>query len=127
MIRELRAKIRQQKNSVWPEQSRPLLAFVVHPTQSSYAVVSSRPILETVEVLRRTLIEVERDLDPVTDASALNALKRIVMNRIAELELLQAQQSRAGGRFLRPLPTTLASAGAKPQMDFPAPDVPKKA
>ena len=38
-------------------------------------------------------MEVERDLDPVPDAAALSVLKRIVLNRIAELEMDRAREA----------------------------------
>ncbi len=71
-------------------------------------------------------MEVERDLDPVSDAAALAALKRIVMNRIAELEFLQAQQSRSAARSIPPLPVTIASPAQAPQTERSLPDRPKK-
>jgi len=43
--------------------------------------------LETIAILRRTLEEIEKDLDPALDASSFNDLKQIVLRRIAELEL----------------------------------------
>ncbi len=44
----------------------------------------SRPALETIEILRRTLEQMERD--PHFDAESMAELRRIVLNRIAELE-----------------------------------------
>jgi hypothetical protein len=55
----------------------------------------SRPVPDTIDILRRTLLEIERDLDPVSDASALETLKRIILNRIAELEIQAASQAQA--------------------------------
>ena len=46
-----------------------------------------RPHSETIAVLRRTLLEVEQQLDPVADAVPLAVLKTIVLQRIAQLEL----------------------------------------
>ena len=43
-----------------------------------------RPTSETVEILRRTLEQMERD--PRFDAESMTELRRIVVNRIAELE-----------------------------------------
>ncbi len=88
--------------------------------------MSPRPVLDTIELLRRTLMEVERDLDPVTDAPALAALKRIVMNRIAELEFLQAQQSRSAARSIPPLPSTMAVSAQTPHTERALPDRSKK-
>ena len=88
--------------------------------------MSPRPVLDTIEILRRTLMEVERDLDPVADASALAGLKRIVMNRIAELEFLQAQQARSAASSIPPLPVTIAPTAQQPQTERALPDRSKK-
>ena len=80
----------------------------------------SRPSFDSIEVLRRTLMEVERDFDPVSDAAALSSLKRIVLNRIAELELQQAQETRPAGRSIPPL--SITSSSPQPQTDRRAPD-----
>jgi hypothetical protein len=45
-----------------------------------------RPAAETIAVLRRTLEQIAKELDPVSDAAALDELERIVLHRIAELE-----------------------------------------
>ncbi len=44
----------------------------------------SRPALETIETLRRTLEQMEGD--PHFDAESMAELRRIIVNRIAELE-----------------------------------------
>jgi hypothetical protein len=44
----------------------------------------ARPALETIETLRRTLEQMERD--PRFDTESMAELRRIVVNRIAELE-----------------------------------------
>jgi hypothetical protein len=46
-----------------------------------------RPASETIAILRRTLEQIEKDLDPLLDVVCFNELKRIVLSRIAELEL----------------------------------------
>jgi hypothetical protein len=46
-----------------------------------------RPAFETIAILRRTLEQIEKDLDPLLDAASFNELKRIVLSRIVELEL----------------------------------------
>ena len=52
-----------------------------------------RPAFETIAILRRTLEQIERDFDPVLDAGPLNELKRIILRRIAELELPESIQT----------------------------------
>lgn len=47
--------------------------------------MTPRPASETVETLRRTLQTMERD--PVFDAESLAVLKRIILSRIAQLEM----------------------------------------
>jgi hypothetical protein len=88
--------------------------------------VPLHPINDTIEVLRRTMMEVERDLDPVCDAAALSALKRIVLNRIAELELYQCQENRIAARSVRPLSVTIAPSAQKSQTEGAGPDRTKK-
>ena len=46
-----------------------------------------RPASETIAILRRTLEHIEKDVDPLLDAAPFNELKRIVLSRIAELEI----------------------------------------
>jgi hypothetical protein len=69
----------------------------------------SRPAPDTIEILRRTLLEIERDLDPVSDAAALETLKRIILSRIAELEIQAASQAQVAA----PAPE-LSPAGVTP-------------
>jgi hypothetical protein len=52
-----------------------------------------RPASETIAILRRTLEQIEKDLDPLLDAASFNELKRIVLSRIAELELSESIQT----------------------------------
>ena len=51
-----------------------------------------RPAAETIATLRRTLLEVEAQLDPVSDAVSMAELKRIVLLRVAELETEQERE-----------------------------------
>ena len=60
-------------------------------------MISSRPATETIEILRRTLLEIERDIDPVADSASLVELKRIVLRRIAELEAKRAHERQVSG------------------------------
>jgi hypothetical protein len=52
-----------------------------------------RPTRDTLRSLRITLQKLEQNSDADEDASAMVELKRILMNRIAELELLSALES----------------------------------
>jgi hypothetical protein len=52
-----------------------------------------RPASETIAILRRTLEQIEKDLDPLLDAVSFNELKRIVLSRIAELERPESIQT----------------------------------
>ena len=49
-------------------------------------------LLRQIEVLCRTLLEVEQRHDLVSDAASIAELKRIVMQRIAELEIERASE-----------------------------------
>ena len=50
-----------------------------------------RSIPDTIESLRVTLQEVERTMDAVHDSADLAELKRILLDRIAELEIAQTR------------------------------------
>jgi hypothetical protein len=52
--------------------------------------MSIRPLRDTLEALRATLQNLEKGLDPTQDATVAAELKRAVLLRIAELELLDA-------------------------------------
>ena len=49
-----------------------------------------RPKKDTLESLRVTLQQLEQTADPARDAESMAQLKRVLMNRIADLELLEA-------------------------------------
>ena len=49
---------------------------------------------DPIAVLRAVLADVERSLDPVSDALALATTKRILLHIIAEFELDRAQELR---------------------------------
>jgi hypothetical protein len=57
------------------------------------AAIKGRPAHETLESLRLTLLKVEQGAEPDHDAEALAELKRILLQRIAELEAIQALES----------------------------------
>ena len=48
-------------------------------------------LLDKIEFLRVTLQEVEQTIDAVRDSADLAELKRILLDRIAELEIAQAR------------------------------------
>ena len=54
-----------------------------------------RPALETIEILRRVLEQMERD--PRFDAESMAELRRILVNRIAELEADRVPQGAPAG------------------------------
>jgi hypothetical protein len=59
------------------------------------AAIKGRPAHETLESLRLTLLKVEQTAEPDQDREALADLKRILLQRIAELEAVQALESAA--------------------------------
>jgi hypothetical protein len=52
--------------------------------------MASRTSLETLESLRVTLHKLEQTTDPSSDVQAVAELKQILLNRMAELETLNA-------------------------------------
>jgi hypothetical protein len=60
-----------------------------------------------LESLRLTLLKVEQSADPEQDAEALAELKRILLQRIADLETIQALESAAGQTADEPSPADL--------------------
>ena len=58
----------------------------------------SRPISESIEVLRCTLLEVVEKLDPVSDAPSIAELRRIILRRIAELEIEREREHQIASR-----------------------------
>jgi hypothetical protein len=52
--------------------------------------MASRTSLETLESLRVTLHKLEQTTDPSSDGQAVAELKQILLNRMAELETLNA-------------------------------------
>ena len=67
-------------------QADPQSLFVFGRASNALRVVFMlpRPAMETIEILRRTLEQMESD--PRFDAESMAELRRIVVNRIAELE-----------------------------------------
>jgi hypothetical protein len=53
-------------------------------------LMSIRPVRDTLEALRTTLQNMEKGLDPTQDATVAAELKRAVLLRIAELDVLDA-------------------------------------
>ena len=85
-----------------------------------------RPVTETIAILQRTLDEIERDLDPVSDGMALGELKRIILNRIAELELESVLQGRSPGPMVHAAIGDAGAAQSGAATAQPAPATSKK-
>lgn len=51
--------------------------------------MGSRPTESTIEALRLTINQIEQTTDSNVDAESVAELKRILLNRIAELETVQ--------------------------------------
>jgi len=66
-----------------------------------------RPAHETLESLRLTLLKFEQTAEPEQDAEALSELKRILLQRIAELEAIEAIESAAAQTADKPNPADL--------------------
>ena len=52
--------------------------------------MTPRPMPDTIETLRLTLQRLEQTTDPARDSAHLAAIKRVLLNIIAELEIAQA-------------------------------------
>ena len=77
------------------------------------AAIKGRPAHETLESLRLTLLKVEQSAEPEQDAEALAELKRILLQRIAELEAVEAIDSAAA--------QTAVQVEGEPNSDKPNP------
>ena len=62
---------------------------------NGFDAMKERPAQETLESLRLTLLKVEQGAEPGQDAEAFAELKRILLQRIAELEAIQALEAAA--------------------------------
>jgi hypothetical protein len=83
-----------------------------------------RPTHETLESLRVTLQKVEQTTDPASDGQDVTELKQILLNRIGELEALQALQpqevaSAAAPSDLPPLAVSNAEEAAREPAQAP--------
>jgi hypothetical protein len=81
-----------------------------------------RSVPDTIETLRNTLQKLEQNLDPTADAVALADLKRVVLNRIAELEIVKALAPEVAESPKAPDPTALLPPSAETGGDLPAAD-----
>jgi len=70
--------------------ARKLKNRFVHQTSGRCNVLSLRSSRETIESLRLTLESLDQSPDPAADARELAELKRILLARIADLEMLDA-------------------------------------
>lgn len=66
-----------------------------------------RPTPETLESLRATLLKLEQTDDPPEAPKSISELKRILLNRIAELEILQALETSDAATDKPPEPAEL--------------------
>lgn len=64
--------------------------------------MTARPARETLDSLRVTLQKLEQTTDPASDGQDAAELKQILLNRIAELEALQALQPEEVAAALAP-------------------------
>lgn len=90
-------------------------------------VIMPRPSYRTIDSLRATLQEMELTPDPGQDQAAMEDLKRVLLNRIAELELVKKLEA-AEPEEAKPSqpsdlipPTLAAEASAQPDSRDPAP------
>jgi hypothetical protein len=58
--------------------------------------MSSNPASETIEILRRALSNIEQSLDPNRDVRLKKELRRILLNCIAELEIIVSREAPPG-------------------------------
>ena len=75
----------------------------------------TRPSFDTLVNLRQTLMQLENQLDPSVDAVSIAELKRIVVQRIAELEAENAMEDETAtaGAIREPKPPRKESAPGK--------------
>ena len=67
--------------------------------------MSRRPSRETIESLRLTLETLEQSTDTVTDAEGAGELKRILLARISDLEVLDALHAQSSLTKASDVPT----------------------
>jgi hypothetical protein len=76
------------------------------------ASIKGRPAHETLESLRLTLLKIEQSVEPDHDAVALADLKRILLQRIAELEAIEIIESVSTANAQIPDPAVLVPPGS---------------
>ncbi len=74
--------------------------------------MTSRSARETLDSLRVTLQKLEQASDPASDGQDVTELKQILLNRIAELETLQALHPEQAEVAQAPAPSDLPSIAA---------------
>ena len=85
--------------------------------------MSRRPSRETIESLRLTLETLEQSTDTATDAEGAGELKRILLARIADLEMLDALHAQPSLTKASDVPTA-ATAVDLPPLDLTRVDLP---
>jgi hypothetical protein len=84
--------------------------------------MNPRPLPNTLESLRTTLQKLEQTSNPDQDEASLNELKRVLVNRIADLELSQALSKPVGEAAERSEPDELVPPPSTPEPESaPAP------
>ena len=78
----------------------------------------NRPTLETLESLRATLLKLEQTDAAPDDAKSISELKRVLLNRIADLELTQILEKTTDGATDKPVqPADLVPPTSKVEED----------
>jgi hypothetical protein len=85
--------------------------------QEVYVMTPPRPSRETIEILRRTLMQVQAEFHPVRDAEAMAELESIILRRIALLRLALETPSALPIAEPSAAPSQLSAATAKPPTD----------
>jgi hypothetical protein len=84
--------------------------------------MNPRPLPNTLESLRTTLHKLEQTSDPDQDEASMTELKRVLVNRIADLELSQALSPAVDEATARPEPDELVPPSSIPESESaPAP------
>ena len=103
------------------EYPEPPLVLLLHPTKLGDAFVDwlcpikirrnsvprRRPTLETLESLQATLRKLEETDSPGQDPKSISELKRVLLNRIADLELAQILETTDAETDKAPAPAEL--------------------
>ena len=89
--------------------------------------MTPRPMPDTIETLRLTLQRLEQTTDPARDSAHLAAIKRVLLNIIAELEIAQALESSAPNTATDAAATDAAATAPDSAALIPPPTVTEEA